>query len=368
MTPTQPIAVYGATGYTGRLVAAELRRRELPFVLCGRDPDKLRPLAAALGSPEVRTAAVGDRDALRHAFGDCAAVINCAGPFTVLGEPVVRAAVETGTHYVDTAGEQPFIKLVADRYDEAARAAEVAVIPAMGFDYVPGDLLCRVVARDHEPAETLDLAYAVSGFGATRGTLRSALEAMRGGDVVWEDGAWLPAGPGPLRASAVFPEPFGREVVAKYPCGEIVSVPRHTRVRTLRARIAVSGLVPAGPLAPLVPPLMAALAPMLRTPVRRALQAAIGLLPEGPPEDARRASRFCIVVAVHGADGSVGRGVTQGTDVYGLTAACTAHAAALLAEPDYARSGVLSVASAFEPVAFLDALKEHGLSWEVSAA
>ena len=153
MTPTQPIAVYGATGYTGRLVAAELRRRELPFVLCGRDPDKLRPLAAALGSPEVRTAAVGDRDALRHAFGDCAAVINCAGPFTVLGEPVVRAAVETGTHYVDTAGEQPFIKLVADRYDEAARAAEVAVIPAMGFDYVPGDLLCRVVARDHEPAD-----------------------------------------------------------------------------------------------------------------------------------------------------------------------------------------------------------------------
>ena len=368
MTPTQPIAVYGATGYTGRLVAAELRRRELPFVLCGRDPDKLRPLAATLGSPEVRTAAVGDRDALRHAFGDCAAVINCAGPFTVLGEPVVRAAVETGTHYLDTAGEQPFIKLVADRYDEAARAAEVAVIPAMGFDYVPGDLLCRVVARDHEPAETLDLAYAVSGFGATRGTLRSAVEAMKGDDVVWEDGAWLPAGPGPLRASAVFPEPFGREVVAKYPCGEIVSVPRHTRVRTLRARIAVSGLVPAGPLAPLVPPLMAALAPMLRTPVRRVLQAAIGLLPEGPPEDARRASRFCIAVAVHGADGSVGRGVTQGTDVYGLTAACTAHAATLLAEPDYARSGVLSVASAFEPVAFLDALKEHGLSWEVSGA
>ena len=157
------------------------------------------------------------------------------------------------------------------------------------------------------PLETLDLAYAVSGFGATRGTLRSALEAMKGGDVVWEDGAWLPAGPGPLRASAVFPEPFGREVVAKYPCGEIVSVPRHTRVRTLRARIAVSGLVPAGPLAPLVPPLMAALAPMLRTPVRRALQAAIGLLPEGPPEDARRASRFRIVVAVRGADGSVGR-------------------------------------------------------------
>ena len=208
MSQPGPIAVYGATGYTGRLVARELQRRDLDFMLCGRDASKLRALAGELGDPDVRAAGVNDRDALRHAFGDCAAVINCAGPFTLHGEPVVRAAVETGTHYVDTAGEQPFIKLVSDRFDEAARAAEVAVVPALGFDYAPGDLICRVAAGDHEPALTLDLAYAVSGFGATRGTLRSALEAIGGDDVVWEDGAWHPAGAGPLRARVVFPEPI----------------------------------------------------------------------------------------------------------------------------------------------------------------
>jgi short subunit dehydrogenase-like uncharacterized protein len=89
-----PIAVYGATGYTGKLVARELARRELDFVLSGRSAGKLRALASDLGGdPPVRAASLDDRDALRHVLGDCAAVINCAGPFMRYGEPVVRAAV-----------------------------------------------------------------------------------------------------------------------------------------------------------------------------------------------------------------------------------------------------------------------------------
>jgi short subunit dehydrogenase-like uncharacterized protein len=359
-----PIAVYGATGYTGRLVARELRRRGLEFALCGRDAGKLRALAGELGDPDVRAAGVSDRDALRHAFGDCAAVINCAGPFTLHGEPVVRAAVETGTHYVDTAGEQPFMKLVADRYDEPARAAEVAVVPAMGFDYVPGDLLCRLLARDHEPVDELRLAYVVRDFGASRGTMKSTLEVAKGGDVVWEDGAWKPAGAGPMRSSVVFPEPFGRQVAAKYPCGEIVTVPRHSRVRTIVARVAVSTMAPVGPLAPLLPPLMAAMGPALRTPVRSALHAALGALPEGPGEEARRAAQFLIVAEAIGADGRCSRGAVRGSDVYGLTAVTSVHGASMLADAGYDRSGVLSPASAFDPVAFLEFLSDHGVNWE----
>jgi short subunit dehydrogenase-like uncharacterized protein len=361
-----PIAVYGATGYTGRLVARELQRRGLEFMLCGRDAGKLRALAGELADPDVRAAGVNDRDALRHAFGDCAAVINCAGPFTLHGEPVVRAAVETGTHYVDTTGEQAFMKLVTDRYDEPARAAEVAVVPAMGFDYVPGDLLCRLVAREHEPVEELRLAYAVSAFGASRGTVRSTLEIAKGGDVVWEDGAWKPAGPGPMRSTVVFPEPFGRQVAAKYPCGEIVTVPRHTRVRTIVARVAVSTMAPVAPLGSLLPPLMAGIGVALRTPVRTALHAAMGALPEGPEEDARRAARFLIVAEAIGADGRSGRGAVTGSDVYGLTAVTSVHGASLLADSGYDRSGVLSPASAFDPVAFLNDLSDHGLAWETS--
>jgi short subunit dehydrogenase-like uncharacterized protein len=359
-----PIAVYGATGYTGRLVAAELSRRELPFLLAGRDAAKLRGLAESMGSPPVRAASIDDRDALRHAFGDCAAVINCAGPFTKFGEPVVRAAVETGTHYVDTTGEQPFMKLVVDRFDAPAQAAEVAVVPAMGFDFVPGDLLCRVVARDVEPVAELDLAYAVGGFVATRGTLRSTLEAMKGGDVVWEDGAWRPAGAGPMRARVRFPEPFGEQVVTKYPAGEIVTVPRHTRVRTIVARLAVSTMAPLGPFAALLPPLMTGLGYGLRTPLRGVLQAAIGALPEGPDASGRAAARFVIAVRATGENHASRTGIVRGSDVYGLTAVTAVHGASLLADQGFDRSGVLSPASAFDPVAFLDYLTDHGLSWE----
>jgi short subunit dehydrogenase-like uncharacterized protein len=363
---TGPIAVYGATGYTGRLVARELRRRELDLVLSGRDAGKLRALAGELGGDvPVREAGIGDRDALRHAIGDCAAVINCAGPFVQLGEPVVRAAVETGTHYVDTTGEQPFMKLVVDRYDEPARAAEIAVLTGMGFDYVPGDLIARLVCEGHEPVDEFVTAYAVSDFGATRGTLRSGLGMMKGDDLVYRDGDWQPAGSGPLRAHVVFPPPVGRQPVGRYPSGEQITVPRHSQVRNVVSRIAYGTMAP-GPLGELMGPMTPALGLALRTPLRGALDAAIAALPEGPPEEARRAARFLIVAHARGEDGSEGHGVVRGSDVYGLTAVTTVHGASLLAAEGYDRSGALSPASAFEPVPFLNFLTDHGLSWELT--
>ena len=115
-----PIAVYGATGYTGRLVAAELADAGVAFVLAGRNREKLDELASELkGDFEVRQAALAD-DELRSLLGDCAAVIDCAGPFVEHGEPVLRAAVETETHYLDTTGEQPYMRMAFERYGPEA--------------------------------------------------------------------------------------------------------------------------------------------------------------------------------------------------------------------------------------------------------
>jgi len=180
MAPTGPIAVYGASGYTGTLVVRELQRRGLEHVLSGRDEAKLRRLAAELGTDApVRAAAHDDPSALRAALTGCAVVVNCAGPFTFFGEPIVRAAIESGAHYVDTTGEQPYMQRVFEHFEESARATGVAVVPAMGFDYVPGDLISNLTARGHEPLRELVVAYAVAGFGVTRGTLRSALRTTR---------------------------------------------------------------------------------------------------------------------------------------------------------------------------------------------
>src|SRR5918992_1611362 len=96
-TPRQtgPIAVYGATGYTGRLVAAELRRRGADFLLAGRSASKLEIVAEDIGGAPTRAAALDDPAALRDLLAECAAVIACAGPFRLHGKPVVRAAIET---------------------------------------------------------------------------------------------------------------------------------------------------------------------------------------------------------------------------------------------------------------------------------
>jgi short subunit dehydrogenase-like uncharacterized protein len=369
MAPAGPIAIYGATGYTGRLVAREAVRRDLPIVLAGRNPEKLRRLAGELEADvAVHAAAVDDRDALRHVLGDCAAAINCAGPFSRYGEPVVRAAVETGTHYVDTTGEQLYMKRIVDRYDDAARAAEVAVVCAMGFDYVPGDLIARLAAGGHEPLRELVVAYAVSGFGPTRGTARTTLEMLREGDVAYEEGDWRPAGRGPLRASFDFGSGVGRQTVAKYPSGEVISVPRHTETDRVTSLITTSTLAPVGPLAPLVPLTMPALSLALRTPAKFALDLAIDRLPEGPSENDRQASRFTIVALARGRDGRTARAAVRGRDVYGLTAVAAVHGAALMAAVGYDRAGALSPATAFEPVSFLNFLGDHGVSYEVDAA
>src|SRR5438045_893650 len=106
------IAVYGATGYTGRLVVAELAEAGADLVIAGRNPDRLEALRSdlKLDAPAV-SARLDDPASLRDLLSDCGAVINCAGPFVLHGEPVLRAAVETRTHYLDTTGEQPWMKL-----------------------------------------------------------------------------------------------------------------------------------------------------------------------------------------------------------------------------------------------------------------
>lgn len=361
-----PIAVYGATGYTGTLVAHELRRRGLGCVLAGRDAGKLARLAEALGGG-VPTHAVEleDRDGLRHLLGDCAVVIDCAGPFMRYGEPIARAAVETGTHYVDTTGEQPWIELLHRRFDDAARAAEIAVVPAIGFDYVPGDLIAHLAAQGLEPLRELTIAYSTDGVRPTRGTTRTAIEQARDGGQVYEDGDWRPA---PLRARRIrfrFPDPIGWQPVMRYPSGEIAMVPRHVRTRRLTTLMGVETLVGHRAAAPLVPLLMPAFTLALRTPLHGLVQAAVDRLPEGPPEQLRRACSFTVVAVAEGEDGRTRSGVVRGVDVYGLTATTAVEGAQRMLADDYGAAGVLAPASAFDAASFLDALAPAGVSWEL---
>lgn len=367
------IAVYGATGYTGKLIVAELRRRGVEdVVLSGRRADALREVAATHGyGPEVvRAAAHDDAAALRSALDGCTAVIAAAGPFTQVGEGVVRAAIDAGAHYVDTTGEQPFMRRVLDVHGPAAERAGVALVSGMGFDYVPGDLLCAVTAAGAGPLDELAIAYAVQGFGATRGTMRSALLMLAGGDVVYEDRAFRPAGlRQPMGERFAFGGTLGDQPVSRYPGGEVVTVPRHVDVRAIRSRITSATFAPHPRMATLAPLLTPGIALLLRTPVRRALHRGIGRLPEGPPLQQRRAATYTLVCEARPADGgSVRRGTLTGHDVYGITAVTTVEGALRMAADGYDRAGGLAPAQAYDARSFLDTLAGGGwLSYDVPA-
>jgi short subunit dehydrogenase-like uncharacterized protein len=359
-----PIALYGATGYTGRLVARELAATGADFVLAGRNRQKLDTLAAELGRDlPVAAVPVDDAEGLHSLFDGCSAVIACAGPFSLHGEPVLRAAVGSRTHYLDTTGEQPYMRLAFERYDSAARDAGVAVIPAMGFDYVPGDMIAALTAAGLGPLDTVRLAYRTR-FQPTRGTMLSALEMIKGGDLEWKDGVMRPAPQSVSRGEYDFGSPHGTVRMTRYPAGEHVTVPRHVDTRRVETMLSADSISPRA-LAPLVPLVARPAGLAMRTPVRGLTTRLVSRLPEGAsPEDRAAATWTIACEAVR--DGVRRRGVISGRDVYGLTAALIVKGALIAASGGITGTGALAPSEAFDPENFLAGFERFALEWSLT--
>jgi short subunit dehydrogenase-like uncharacterized protein len=362
-----PIAVYGATGYTGRLVTAELVEAGAELVLSGRNRRKLDALAQDTeGEVAVREATLDDPASLRALLNDCAVVVDCAGPFVRYGEPVLAAAVETRTHYLDTTGEQPYMKIAFDRYSSAASDAGVAVIPAMGFDYVPGDMIASLTAEGMGELDEVTLHYCWQGFVPSQGTARTTLEMVSDPGVEWRDGIWQRAQGGVHRGTYEFPAPVGRRGMIRYPAGEQITVPRHIRTRNVRTTINASAFA-SEKLAPLFAVMMRPAGLAMRTPLKRVAQAAVSRLPEGPAVEQRE--RMLSTIVCLAKRGEVQRtGIVTCRDVYGLTAAAIRQGAMIAATPDFQGRGALAPSQAFDPKDFLAGLDRFDVRWNVEGA
>lgn len=361
---TGPVVVYAASGYTGKLISAELADRGAEMLIAGRDRDKLEALAAELPTtPAVAAVSLDDGAGLRELLSGAGAVIACAGPFTKWGEPVLAAAAGVGTHYLDTTGEQPFIAEAFERFDDPARAGGGAVVSGMGFDYAPGDMLAALTAEGMGPLDQLTVAYAISGFGPSRGTASSAVAMLSGGDLEWVAGHHRPAPRSAAGGHFRFPEPLGERRVGRYPAGEQITVPRHIEVRHVRTLIDLRGLlgVPTGPLGAQA---MTAAGYLMDTPLGAVAGKLTSQLPEGPSEKSREAVRYTLVCDVRGAEG-YRRGILRGSDIYGTTAKTTVEAALAMCAPGYEGTGALAPAEAFDPAEFLAALEPAGISYEL---
>ena len=134
------IVVFGATGYTGRLVAERLVAQGARPVLAGRDDQRLAELAERLGGLETAHADAMRQNSVFDLVGKGDVLISTVGPFMKWGVAAVRAAVAAGAVYLDSTGEPPFIRRVFEEFDAPARRSGAALLPAMGYDFVPGAL------------------------------------------------------------------------------------------------------------------------------------------------------------------------------------------------------------------------------------
>jgi short subunit dehydrogenase-like uncharacterized protein len=339
MIASRRIGLLGATGYTGRLVADELAARGWPHRLGARNPQRLGALKQG-GEAEPFVVDAGDRGRLDAFYDGLDAVISCVGPFAQLGMPVVEAAADAGVPYVDSTGELTFMSDVYDRF----AAARSPVVPACGFDYLPGDLAAAVAAsRLGVRAREIVVAYEIHHIRPSRGTARSAVGIISSVTTV----------PRKLRVDA----PEGSLSAIEVPWGEQLTVPRHlplARVKTaavVRRPVAtvLGAVAPAGPL---LRPVLGLAQPLLTRLAER--------LPEGPPEDVRRRSHFRLLVEARGDDGARSRVMVEGSDIYRLTAVLLVEAA-LRVEG----AGAMAPAQALEPEGFLNAVSGELLSWSV---
>ncbi|HUC37057.1 MAG TPA: saccharopine dehydrogenase NADP-binding domain-containing protein [Acidimicrobiales bacterium] len=167
--------VYGAYGYTGRLVAALAAERGEQPVLAGRDEERLARLGELLELEHV-CFDLSDQAAARRALESVDAVAHCAGPFSATARPMVDACLATGTHYLDITGEIDVFEDLLAR-DEEAKAAGVALLPGSGFDVVPSDCLAAMLAHELPGATSLALAIRMSG-GPSPGTAKTMVESI----------------------------------------------------------------------------------------------------------------------------------------------------------------------------------------------
>ncbi len=252
------ILVIAATGYTGRLVASQLARLGANVRLAGRSIERVEALNNELGSNfECVQVDVTNESSLHEAMAGCKVVINCAGPFTILGEPVVGAAIRAGAHYLDTTGEQPFIRKVFDKYGAAARETGCALIPACAFEYAIGDAAAAMLdSASDAPWDNIEIRYAFKGIGTSRGTQKSVLEVLGMPAFSLKDENLSPIDSSKVMKQASDAKldesllkqielsefknlyiDLGKKNAFVFPGGEVLQVPLHTKVRNLTTLI-----------------------------------------------------------------------------------------------------------------------------------
>ncbi len=326
------IAVFGASGHTGRFVVAELRRRGHTVIAIGRDQAKL--LARAFdGGVETRVAVIDDPSSLDRALSGAAALIHCAGPFLDTAEALIEAALRARIHYFDVTAEQTSALSTFERFDAAARERGIVVAPASGFYGGLGDLLASAAMSGWTSADEIDVAIALDSWWPTMGTRRTSQRntaprlILAGGKLE----QLQPSPPVPWR----FPEPFGLQEVVELPFTETILMHRHLSVATIHNYLN-------------------------QTPLRDLRDPAT---PEPVAVDERGRSKQLFLIDVVVRNGNQKRRIlARGRDIYAVTAPLVTQAVERVSDGSFQRAGAFALGEMFDAAEFLQALTPDQLT------
>ena len=171
------IVIYGATGFTGKLVVEYMAKQypsgsDVRWAMAGRSEDKLKAVREEMGAPADTTLIVADAssaDSLASMAQCTKCVLTTVGPYTHYGEALVAACAANGTDYVDLSGEVLWMKDMIERHSAAAKASGARIVHSCGFDSIPFDLGVQFLQEE-----------AKSRFGKPCQRVRGRMRAMQG--------------------------------------------------------------------------------------------------------------------------------------------------------------------------------------------
>src|SRR6266478_6979860 len=160
MSSTKPVVVYGASGYTGRLVCEYLREFNVPFIAAGRDKARIQEALDLI--PGINTVGLDvvevdhEVGSLSDLFARAKVVCNMVGPFARFGRQVVEACIRAGSHYVDTTGEQDWLIECDETYGAEMAAKGLLLSPGTAQMYTTGEIAANL-CLETPGLDTLDI-------------------------------------------------------------------------------------------------------------------------------------------------------------------------------------------------------------------
>ena len=256
------VALFGATGMTGRMVLDQAVKHGLRPLLIGRDLEKLQAAALPHGLP-VAQAALEDQAKIVSALSGRRLLLNVAGPFATTGLPLIRAALSAGVHYADLNGELPALQQLLGMDDEAHQAG-VTLVGGAGFGIAASDGLAAMVSQALGGAEWLRLAVAADSAFSSPAVGESTLAILAGGGREVVGGQMVHHKLGRIRWTV--PLPDGSKIaIASAPLADLVAARHTTGAREIVAGVPMPAAqaIALSMIAPLLPVLLKI--PFLRT-------------------------------------------------------------------------------------------------------